>query len=45
MLNVLIAFNRTAFNIRKFLLVATIVERKMYLFVYADVSNKWNFAV
>jgi len=42
---VLIAFNRTAVDIWKLWLVATIVERKLYLFVYADVSNKWKFAV
>jgi hypothetical protein len=45
MLNVLIAFNRTAVNLCKILLVATIGGRKLYLFVYADVSNKWNFVV
>ena len=45
MLNVLIAFSRTAVNLCKRLLVAKIVGRKLYLFVYADVSNKWHFVV
>jgi len=45
MFNVLIVLNRTAVNICKFLLFATIVKRKMCLFVYGDVSNKWNCAV
>ena len=45
MLHVLIAFNRTAVNLCKFLLVDTFVGRKLYLIVYADVSNKWNFVV
>ena len=45
MFNVLLDFNRTAVNICKPLLVATIVECRIYLFVCADVSNKLNFAV
>jgi len=45
MLNVLIAFIRTAVSLCKLLLVDTIIGRKLYLFVYALISNKWNFVV
>ena len=37
MFNEFIVFNRTAVNICKLLLFATSVERKLYLFVYAEV--------